>query len=173
MTFRNDFGIAFAAPDRGMSDGNWKYDSRKKKWTVDVKQIEPHLRVFELRGGTKFMLNAAASQYTEETIFQMEHKMPFPPKFLCFFYTVDAPAGFSASIGGYNQNHAFMLTNAPGLGEEGLYAHVDDTYFEIRHFAETFSLGAGTTTFHGSDYLFRVRFELLNHRAFYLGDKGY
>lgn len=173
MSFRNDFGVAFANDDKDMREHSWKYDSRKPKWTVDVKAVPPHLDVFELNGGTKYTRNSAGSSYIEETLFQIEHKMPWPPQFLAFFYTLDTPTGLGSLIGTYTQDHAFMLTNTPATGEEGLYAQVDDTYFYIKHFVETFGLGVGNNTFYGSDYLFRFRYELLNQRAFYLGDKGY
>lgn len=170
---RSNFGVAFSNKDKDMGDGFWGYDSRKKKWTVDVRADPKHLDVFELDGGTKFTKDKGASTYTEEILFRIEHKMPFPPEFLSFFYTVDAPAGESASIGTYTQNRAFMLTNAASTGEEGLFAQVDDTYFYIKHFVETFGSGSGDHTFHGSDYLFRFRYEILNQPALYFGNKGY
>lgn len=168
-----DFGIAVAAPNKSMKDGRWINDTRKVKWSVDLSRDPKHVRIFEQRGGTRFILDAAGNHYLEETIFAMKHHMPFPPKFLCYFVTVDTPTGFGSQIGSYTQNHAFMLTNAIGLGEEGLYAQVDDEYFYIKHFAETFAFGSGNTTFYGDQYLFRVRLEILNQPAFYLGDKGY
>lgn len=171
--FSKDFGIAFASPDRDMGDGEWAYDSRKKKWTVDLEATPEHLKLFTLSGGTKWVIDTATEDYREEIIFQIEHKMPFPPRFVCFFYIVDAASGFSELIGNFTSDRAPMLYNSIFIGEEGLFAGVDDTHFFIKHFAETFGFGSGNHTFGGSDYRFRVRYELLNQEAFYLGNKGY
>lgn len=173
MILRNIMGMAVARPGKAMSDGDWINDTRLEKLTVDLDQTEPHLRLFELRGGTKWSVVPSSVSYIEETIFSMKHNMPFKPKFLCFFYTVDTPVGFGANIGAYTQNHAYMLYNAFGIGEEGLYAYVDETHFYIKHFFETFGFGGASFTAYGSDYLFRIKFEILNQPAFYFGDKGY
>lgn len=173
---RGDFGIAVASPHKEMKNGRWLNDTRKTKWAVDIDRNPSHLQIIDnLGGGTKWVLASDAAYYIEETLFVMKHNMPFPPQFLCYFYTKNSPAGYSANIGRYTQNKAFMLFNAIGLGEEGLYAQVDDEYFYIKHFAETFAFGAAgsNTNFFGDDYTFRVRFALLNQPAFFTGDKGY
>ncbi len=168
------FGMAVAAEGKSMQDGGWLNDTRKPKWTVDIERDPPHLQVLDnFPGGTKYTLNSAQANSIVETLFAMKHNMPFPPQFLCFFYTIDAPSGFANALGRYTQNKAFMVFNAIGLGEEGLYAEVDDEYFYIKHFVDTFAFGSGTNTFYGSDFKFRIRFELLNQPAFFLGGKGY
>lgn len=169
--FRDDFGMAFAAENRSMADKGWKYDSRKKKWTVDTKQKPSHLDVIELRGGSKWVMDKALVAYQEEVLFKIEHHMPFKPKVLVYFYTVDAATGWSQLIGTYTINHAYMLTNAVTTGEEGLFPFVDETYFYIKHFAETFGFGVGNNTFFGDDYKFRIRYEILNQETFWPGQK--
>ncbi len=167
----SDYGLAIARDGKNMGDGAWKFDSRKKKWTVDVNADPKHVRLFEMNGGTKFVLDAAMTLYTDEILLRVEHKMPWPPKFLCYFYYIDAPLGFADSIGYYGFNNAFMLSNNISAGGEGLWAEVDATYFYIKHYAETYGAGAGNTTFYGSDYNFRIKFELLNQKAIFLGRK--
>lgn len=170
---RSNFGIATAQDRKSMQDGRWQNDTRKTKWTVDLDQDPPHLQIIEtLPGGTKITANTGESTLFEETLFVMKHGMPFPPAFLCYFYTKDAPSGYSTFIGQYEQNRATMLTNSIGIGQEGLWAEVDDTYFYIKHFVETFAFGAGADhVFFGDDYKFRVRFELLNQKAHYTGTR--
>lgn len=167
----SDYGIAIAANGKSMQSGNWKFDSRKKKWTVDLQADPPHVKLFEMNGGTKFVLDSSLTLNSEEILFKVEHKMPWPPKFLCYFFYIDAPLGFADSIGYYGFNNAFMLVNNIEAGGEGLYAEVDDTYFYIKHYAETYGVGSGNTTFYGSDYNFRIKFELLNQKAMFLGQK--
>lgn len=169
---RGNFGVAFSGDDKTMRDKEWKYDSRKSKWTVDIKANPPHLKLFEMNGGNNLPLNLGAVQYFEEILFEMEHKMPWPPAFLCFFYVIDAPGGFSSRIGQYSQSNTIMEFNAAQY-QEGLYAKVDSKYFRIYHYTDSFGFGAGTKNFSSSSWKFRIRFELLNQRAIYLGDKGY
>lgn len=166
MRLNGDFGLAIAADNKTMADGGWKFDSRKKKLTVDVNATPSHAQVIEtLSGGTKFVLNAATTTSSEETLFRMEHKMPFRPKVLCYFYVKDAPIAFADSITYYEFNTALMLYNAVALGGEKLYAETDEKYFFINHRAETYGFGSGNTTFYGSDYKYRVKFEILNQRS--------
>lgn len=172
-----DFGMAVAEDNKSMQDHEWRNDSRKTKWAVDLDRKPSHVQILDnLPGGTKWTLGVDSGTKLVETLFVMEHKMPFPPKFLCYFYTKDAPAALAAGVlGMYTQNRAFMMTNSVGIGEEGCYCEVDDKYFYIKHFVDASSVGtAGNTqTFYGSDFKFRVRFELLNQRAYYKGGKGY
>lgn len=169
MSFRNEFGVAFAEDGKDMADGKWHFDSRKPKWTVDIKATPPHLKVFPMDGGTKWTIGPTPA-YMEEVLFSVEHHMLFPPEFLCFFYITDAPAGHAVEIGHYTSNQSFMNYNNITLGAEGLFAFVDDKYFYIKHYAETY-INPTTSTFDGSDFKFRVRYELLNQPAIYLGSK--
>ena len=171
---RGTFGIAVANGTKGMSEHDWLNDTSKVKWTIDLDRDPPHVQILDnFPGGTKWTLDSTQNNSLVETLFAIKHGMPFKPKFLCYFYTKNAPSGFSGSIGQYTLNHAWMLTNAISIGEEGLYAEVDDTYFYIKHFVDTFAFGTGTNTFYGSDYKFRVRFMILNQPAYYTGGKGY
>lgn len=171
---RGTYGIAVSNGTKDMHEHDWLNDSSKRKWTVDLDRDPKHVQILDdFPGGTKWTVPASTTVSYVETLFAMKHGMPFPPKFLCYFYTKDAPSGLSVNIGQYTMNHAFMLTNAVGVGEEGLYCEVDDTYFYIKHFVDAATSSGGGFTFYGSDYKFRIRFELLNQRAYYLGNKGY
>lgn len=171
---RGTFGMAVSDPRKDMSEHEWLNDTSKVKWTVDLDRDPKHVQVINgFPGGTKWTMDTAQNQSNVETLLAIKHNMPFPPKFLCYFYTTDAAAGQSVQIGAYTINHAFMLVNAISIGEEGLYCEVDDTYFYIKHFADTFAFGTGNYTFGGSDFKFRVRIMLLNQEAFYKGGKGY
>lgn len=166
-----DYGIAVAEEGRSMKDGRWQNDSRFKKWTVDTEQDPSHLRVFELRGGTKWTMPSGDAEYREEVLFSVKHKMLFPPKPLCFFYVIDGAN--VPDIGSYSQNNNYM-EYSNFLFTEGIFAQVDSENFYIKHFMETFGIfDDGNVVGHGLDFLFRVRFELLNQEAFLLGDKGY
>lgn len=171
---RGSFGMAVSKSNKDMREHEWLNDTSKVKWTIDLDRDPKHVQILEnFPGGTIWTGNTGEEAHFIETLFQMKHNMPFPPKFLCFFYTQDAPAALSGTIGQYSMNHAFMLTNAIGIGEEGLYCEVDDEFFYIKHFVDTFAYGSGDYTFYGSQFKFRVRFELLNQRAYYTGGKSY
>ena len=160
-----DFGIAIAQEDHGMEDGRWKFDSRRKKVTVDVHTTPKHLDVFNnFSGGTKWAMSP--NTVYEEELFKIEHEMPWPPKFLCYFYILDTPVGFAALIGQYDINRTFQLVNAFPNGTERLYAKVDEKYFYIMHRADN---GANSLTAYGSDYKYRVRYEIMNQKALFTG----
>lgn len=175
MTNRPEFGMAVSNGNRDMNEHDWLNDTSRVKWTVDLDRDPKHVQILDnFPGGTKWTGQPGVNQSYVETLFAMKHGMPFAPKFLAYFYTKDAPSGFSGIIGQYTLNQAYMLINSVGLGTEGLYAEVDDTYFYIKHFVDSAIFGGGSAfTFYGSDYKFRIRFELLNQKAFYKGGKGY
>lgn len=157
-------GIGVAAERRSMQDGDWKNDTRKTKLTVSIDKDPSHLQIIEeLSGGTKWTVDLAASAEFTETLFRIEHGLPFTPKFLCYFKCTDAPIALAGNIGQYQQTYATMLTNSFPIGEEWLEAGTDETYFYIIHrVSSTLALSSGDYTFYGSDYKFRVRFEILN-----------
>lgn len=166
-------GIGIAQPNRDMRDGKWLNDSRMGKLLIDLDKDPSHVQILDnLPAGTKWFVAAGQVKQYEETLFSMPHGLPFKPTFYCYFYTKDAPPGFSSSIGQYTFQHAFMLSNAIGLGEEGLYAGVDDDgNFFIKHFLNANPID--NTTFYGSDFKYRVRFEIINRPALYLGTQNY
>jgi len=78
-------------------------------------------------------------QFQEETIFQIEHHLPFKPKFTCYFYVYDSPSVWN--IGAYNLNYFRM-----GVGGEWLRAVSDSKYFKIVHSVSSLGpTGAGIT----------------------------
>lgn len=159
------FGIAFAQQNRSMQDRNWQYDTNRPKLTVDPR--EGFLAVFEQLGGTEWSLAPGDSKV--EILFQLQHNMPWPPEFLCYFYIEDAPSDHASSVNRYSSDMAFMATDSVIL-QEAIAASVDDDYFYIKHFASipSFSLG-GDQTAYGSQYKFRIRYEIMDHPAVYTG----
>lgn len=172
-----NFGQAVAAPNKSMQDGDWINDTRKPKWTVSLDEKEPHLKLLDdFSGGTiKTYLTADSGTEFRETLYEIRHKMPWPPKFLCYFYTIDAPTGYSGNIGRYALNTAYMMYNEFPYGTEGLYAEVDETFFRIVHFISVGAIPSspGTKTYYGSGYKFRVKYEILNQKALFLGGQGF
>jgi hypothetical protein len=156
-------GIAFAADNRSMQDGHWQYESDKPKLTVDPTPKPPHLQLFELSGGTP--LSMPDGFLKQETLVAFKHGFKFPPMFLCYFFTENAPALFAANIGQYTLNRGQMRYNALPWSE-WLQASVDDTWFYIKHFAQ--NTGAPDTSY-GSQYQFRVRLEIIARKAVFTG----
>lgn len=168
---RQQYGMAFSQPGKSMQDGEWMYDSRKPKWTVELDSEDPHLKIFEVDGGTKWSLTTDPPQYREEVLFRVRHKMPYPPAFVCFINVIDVPPESPISIGRYSYNVCPVYYT--GQATEGIFARVDEEFFSIIHFAETYPLGSDTINFFGSDFKFRIRYEILNQKALYLGPKPY
>jgi len=156
-------GIASAGDRRNMQDGGWKNDTRKVKLAVNLDRTPPHLQILEdFSGGTQWVVNLASATDLEEILFEMKHGLPFKPKVLCYFKTIDTPIALAALIGQYQQTYATMLTNAFPNGEEWLEATADAENFYIKHKVSVPGFGTGAYTYYGSDYKFRVRFEILN-----------
>lgn len=150
-------GIGIASSRGSMEDLDWSWDSRRKKMAVDLKELPPHLDLIEIDGGTPWVLNNGERR--EETVFEIEHKMPFPPKVLTYFYLYDAPYDRASLIGAHSEGIAPMVFNAFGFGSEWLSAEVDEKYFKIRHKAVSQAAGA---QFFGRAFKYRLRYEITN-----------
>ncbi len=162
---RGTYGMAAAKRGHDMSEGDWLNDTSKVKWSADLERDPKHVLIMEnFRGGTKWTIPANTPTRYIETLYAIRHGMPFPPKFLCYFYARDAPSAQVGAVGQYMIGYAYMLTNAFPMGEEGIFCEVDDEWFYIKHYVETVA-GNSANTFYGSDYNFRVRYMLLNQPA--------
>lgn len=156
---RRSTGLIIAG-DRKSLDYEQAYDTRKYKYAVDTNAAEPHFQLLEdFSGGTKFVLpNEEVT--TEEVLLKIRHNMPFKPHFVCWIAQTQLPTALSGTFAKqFSINRSFMLFNAIGLGEEELYADIDDTFFYIKHKASRFGYGdPGNYTFYGSDFKFQIRF---------------
>lgn len=153
----DNVGIGIASARGSMDDLDWSWDSRRKKMAVDLKTLPPHLDIIEIDGGTPWIL--AINERREETIFEIEHKMPFTPKVLTYFYLYDAPFERAGLIGSHSEGIAPMIFNAYGFGSEWLSAEVDEKYFRIRHKAVS---QKNSAQFHGRAFKYRLRYEITN-----------
>ena len=156
------------ASEAGSMERDQIYDSRKPKLTLDPKPNPPHFDVLQnFSAGSKWTMPDAAG-VNEEVLFKVKHGLPFKPMYAAFFYPTSVPAARkSNSPSQYSINLALMLYNAFGLGEESLYADADETYFYIKHKAERFGGGDGTSyTFYGSDFQYRIRYMIFNQPSF-------
>lgn len=160
-------GVAFAADNRTMQDNDWAYRSDKPKLTVDGNANPPHLKPFELAGGTQFSI--VHGDLKQETLMQFEHHLPWPPMFLCYFFTENVPSAFAANIGQYLLNQAQMRYNGD-TWFEWLQASVDAKYFYIKHYVQyNGGTDVGAQTSYGSQYQFRVRLEIIARKATFTG----
>lgn len=152
-----EVGIGLASPRGSMSDSNWSWDSRKKKMAIDLNVRPTHLDLIEIDGGTIWTIGP--NEEKEETIFEIEHKMPFKPKVLAYFYLYDAPYDRVSLLGAHSQGVAQMMFNNVAVGSEWLAAEVDDKYFRIKHRA-TGGLSGGQLI--GNKMKYRLRYEITN-----------
>lgn len=160
-----DVGIAIAGQRGSMEDASWSWDSRKKKMSIDLKSKPPHLDLVLIDGGTAWTVGARETR--EEVIFEIEHKMPFRPKVLAYFYCYDAGPSFAGIIGAHSQGVAMMVTNDVVRGSEWLQADVDDKYFRVVHKVQG---GIEGGTFLGKAFKFRLRYEITNLK--YISDRA-
>lgn len=160
-----DVGIGIAAQRGSMEEASWSWDSRKKKMAIDLKSKPPHLDLVLIDGGTVW--SVAAGEKKEEVIFEIEHKMPFRPQVLSYFYCYDAPASHASLLGTHSQGVAMMVFNDVVTGSEWLVAEVDDKYFRIIHKA---SGGLNGGALIGKAMKYRLRYEITNLK--YISPRG-
>lgn len=167
----NGFGVAFASENRSMQDKDWQYRSDKSKLTVDPNQHPSHLQLFDQDGGTQWSISHGDSRL--EILYRQKHNMPWPPMFLCYFFTADAPAASVGLIGLYALNQGLMRFNGDTWFEE-LYTEVDDTWFYIKHHvAYNGGVDIGAQVANGSAFKFRIRLEIIARKAVFLGGPSF
>lgn len=165
-------GIIISEPNKDLSEGSLIYDSRRRKLNTDFRANPKHIDTFDLNGGTKFVTENG--QTNRETLWSLEHKMPFKPFPLIYILTTDAPAAWNKALGRYTLNNAPMVVGAVSstLGEELLYVTVDATHIKIIHKHNGPALGTGNATAYGSDFKFRVRYMITNQRSPFTSAEG-
>lgn len=168
---RSDYGMAFAAPNKSMREGDWINDTRKKKWTVDIDAKPPRIFILDdFSGGQEISRSAGTyNEVFEETLFEQKHGFDFAPAFKAYFYVTDAASGFAFAIGGYAAQKIYTLINSVPFGTEVYWASVDEEYFRIKRRINIGSVLSGTYTYPGSDFKFRIRVMIMNHPAIFFG----
>lgn len=132
---RNDFGITIKG-EKPMTEGEFKYDSRKPKMSVDLSVPMGHARLIDMNGGSDWSLTTP-NQQMNEVIFEMEHHMPFIPQVLGYFLLRDAPSDryVQAEVGTYEQSALMITFNNVAMGGESYFLDVDDKYVRVVHSA--------------------------------------
>jgi hypothetical protein len=157
-------GLAIA-DDSGDLGTDAVFDTSRQKLTVDLDASPKHFDILpKFNAGTKFYSDGSGNKSFEETLFKIEHKLPFEPMIQAFFLRVLAEKDATISEIGlapqYSINTAPIIFNAMGLGSEWLEATADSKYFYIKHYVE--STVITPYTFVGSDAVYRVRYMILN-----------
>ena len=162
-------GLIIAADGSDISHDT-KYDSRRKKLTVDPDADPKHFDVISLSGGTKWTISDSNRALFEEVLFKVKHNLPFNPQTLAFFYPTSIASDlFVTSVENqYSTNTALMMFNASILGEEWLEAEADNQYFYIYHRAlrTDDATGAGPWTTEGSNFTYRIRYFIFNQPGY-------
>lgn len=157
------YGIAIAG-DKPMKEGDWIYDSRKKKATVDLKPDMQHARILEMNGGTVWTRAAGAGAISwKETLEFFPHHMPFKPVVLGYFYVTDMPTDriTGLEIGTFSKGRAWMVSNAVGYGSESIWIEADETNIYVYHQASASGAGVAFNGV-GNTASFRLRYLVLN-----------
>lgn len=127
------FGMKFAKEGQDLAKRNTETDAYSTENDIvqaALNQNPKHIdTIIPLKKATAYTLtiaNANDTQFRQETLFEIEHKMPFPPDFVCYFYATDSPT--PDEIGAYRLDYYRV-----GFGGEYIQAEVDEKYFRIIH----------------------------------------
>lgn len=139
------YGMKFAKEGKDLAQrqaGIESYDSSHDIVQAALSKDPSHINVINpLQQATAYniTLNSGTDiQYREETLFQVEHNMPFAPDFICYFYCYDSPT--PDEIGSYRLDYYRV-----GFGGEYIQAYTDDKYFKIVHSVRLSGAPPGTT----------------------------
>lgn len=155
------YGMKFVDEGKTLSDNDASdviYTSENDTLQVDITQDPSHIGTINpLKKAAVFSItvaNAFDYQYREETLFQIEHNLPFKPNFTCYFYLYDSP--YPTEIGSYRLDYIRI-----GMGGEYIYADTDEKYFYIKHSAAV----TGTPFFPQPPYPYTWTISGANERA--------
>lgn len=112
--------------------------------------------ILEMTGGTALTLPAVGS--TEETLFEIEHKLPYTPEVMVFFY-------MAASDGLATEEYAvdrLIYSGSIGTMTDVIYASVDERYFRLKHLFERY-FDAAPTTSTAPQFSLRVKYYILSN----------
>lgn len=152
-------GIRFAPDGGNLRDDGAEYDSTRKHILIDPKANPKHMDILTMSGGSAF---AGDNVQREETLFSIEHELPFIPKCMVYFYVTDAPALHVASIGQYIGDDFPM--SGTGAFTDVIYYTVDQTHFKIKHQHQS---QGGSGASQANQWQFRIKYMITNNSRYY------
>lgn len=129
-----DFGMILSDNDLNNSVPN--YDTRKQKVTVDLNPSISHAAILHKDAGTVLTSSTVGAQVVE-TLWTMQHNMPFKPRVEGFFTVTSIPNDrhCEAVVGTYQKTLLWITVNAIGYGTEKVEMKVDDFNISLVHTA--------------------------------------
>ena len=117
-------GLIIPGDDRTIDDSNYWFDSRNTRMNIALDRDPPHLQLLNIGGGTALSCGLAPTTVTE-TLFTMEHHLPYKPKVLVYL--------FSNEITNPSYAVGRLFYDVGGPIEDSVSYTVTDTAFSIVH----------------------------------------
>lgn len=130
-------GIVVPGRDKDMEASNLWYDSRRTRLQIALDRDPPHLQLLKTGGGTALSCGLAPTVVTE-TLFTMEHHLPYKPRVLVYFFA-DPVANAGYGVGR-------LFYDVGGAIEDSVGYVVTDTTFSIVHTLTSYGGLAYTST---------------------------
>ena len=117
-------GLLIPGNDKDIDSRNLWYDSRNTRMNIALDRDPPHLQLLKIGGGTALSCGLGPTTVTE-TLFTMEHHLPYKPRVLVYFYSDQiSPPAYAVGT---------LYYGAIGPIEDYVGYVVTDTTFSIVH----------------------------------------
>jgi len=155
-------GVFIAEDGKGV-DQRLQYDSTREHLQVNLAREPFHLDIVNFPGGTDFAATIAGGTVDrKETLFAVEHNLPYTPDVMFFCYVESYNGSATDPKAGYYFSDKLTLTGAIFVFD-GFYAEVDEKEFRIVHRHRT-----DPATDHTSDaskYSMRLKYYIISRDA--------
>jgi hypothetical protein len=154
-------GIIIMENGKIIGEDRPRYDSRRPRWQVNLKANPAHLAVLRFTGGTAFVGSAGVVSQQEETLLEIEHKLPYTPDVLAYFY---AQSYAGSEIDPKAQRYAadtFIYSGSAGTVADNLFIRVSATSLKVVHQLDNFNGIAYTSD--ANQYVIRFKYYILSN----------
>lgn len=152
-------GIYIAKDGKSVGKNNNRFETDRPHLQVNLKREPFHLDIVEFDGGTNLVSPGGSAFDQTETLFSIEHGLPYTPEILMYLYVTSYGGDPNDLKAGLYTNKLLVL--ASGLVGDLIYAEVDDTEMRIVHrLADEFGFGY---TSDAADYEIRLKYYILSN----------
>jgi len=140
-----------------------QHDSRRHRMNVNLTKDPAHLKILDdFSGGSALPAVFAVEQ--REVLYRIEHKLPYTPEVLAYFYVKSYDGNPAHAFAGYYSGQLYVYSRFVfTFTDDQIFIEVDDKEFRIVH--TLFDPVGDPYTSDANKYIFRIKYYILSNPA--------
>lgn len=150
-------GILIAEDGMGVSQGEYKFDSRARHLPIDLEASPRHYDIVEMAGGTALGIAANSTETKQETLLEIPHKLGYTPFCIAYFYIISKNGNAVSAPAGNYSGDFYPYSGSLGTLSDFITYKVNRESFRIIHYLNGSGLGPAYTS-DANTYQLRIKY---------------